>query len=62
VPTVLAQWLRTHHVNTIIGRLRFDGPNNYGDDLSKVKQLQDGNWVVVWPNEFAAPGIRIEVR
>jgi hypothetical protein len=50
------------HVNTIIGRLRFDGPNNHGDDLSKVKQLQDGNWVVVWPKEFAAPGVRLVVR
>jgi branched-chain amino acid transport system substrate-binding protein len=59
---VLAQWLRTHHVNTIIGRLRFDGPNNHGDDLSKVKQLQDGNWVVVWPKEFAAPGVRLVVQ
>lgn len=59
---VLAQWLRTHHVNTIIGRLRFDGPNNYGDDLSKVKQLQDGNWVVVWPKASAAPGVRLEGR
>ena len=50
---VLAQWLKTNRVDTIIGRLRFDGPNNYGDDLSKVKQVQDGKWVVVWPKEFA---------
>ena len=56
---VLAQWLRTHRVDTIIGKLRFDGPNNYGDDLSKVKQVQDGRWVVVWPKEFAAPGARL---
>ena len=41
------------------GRLRFDGPNNYGDDLFKVKQVQDGKWVVVWPREFAAPGARL---
>jgi hypothetical protein len=33
--------------------------NNYGDDLSKVKQVQDGKWVVVWPKEFAAPGARL---
>ena len=52
----LAQWLKTNRVDTITGRLRFDGPNNYGDDLSKVKQVQDGKWVVVWPKEFAAPG------
>src|SRR5207249_834838 len=53
---VLAQWLRKNQVQTIGGRFRFDGPNNYGDDLSKVKQVQDGKWVVVWPKELAAPG------
>ena len=57
----LAQWLRANRVDTIIGRVRFDGPNNYGDDLSKIKQVQDGKWVVVWPKEFAAPGARLVV-
>ena len=56
---VLGQWLRKNPVNTIVGRLRFDGPNNYGDDLFKVKQVQDGKWVVVWPREYAAPGARL---
>jgi branched-chain amino acid transport system substrate-binding protein len=56
---VLGQWLRANRVDTIIGKLRFDGPNNYGDDLFKVKQVQDGKWVVVWPREFAAPGARL---
>jgi branched-chain amino acid transport system substrate-binding protein len=58
---VLARWLRTHRVDTIIGQLRFDGPNNYGDDLSRIRQVQDGRWVVVWPKEFAAPGTRLVV-
>jgi len=57
----LAQWLRANRVDTIIGKVRFDGPNNYGDDLSKIKQVQDGKWVVVWPKEFAAPGARLVV-
>jgi branched-chain amino acid transport system substrate-binding protein len=56
---VLAQWIRKNRVDTIIGKLRFDGPNNYGDDLFKVKQVQDGKWVVVWPRESAAPGARL---
>jgi ABC-type branched-subunit amino acid transport system substrate-binding protein len=56
---VLGQWLRRNRVSTIIGTLRFDGKNNYGDDLFKVKQVQDGKWVVVWPKEFAAPGTRL---
>jgi len=55
----LAQWLKANRVDTITGKLRFDGPNNYGDDLSKVKQVQDGKWVVVWPKEFAAPGAQL---
>jgi branched-chain amino acid transport system substrate-binding protein len=55
----LAQWLKTNRVDTIIGKLRFDGSNNYGDDLSKVKQVQDGKWLVVWPKEFAAPGAQL---
>jgi len=57
----LAQWLRANRVETVNGKLRFDGPNNYGDDLSKVKQVQDGKWVVVWPREFAAPGAKLVV-
>ena len=56
---MLGQWLRANRVDTIIGKLRFDGPNNYGDDLFKMKQVQDGKWVVVWPKEFAAPGARL---
>ena len=38
-------------VDTIQGKLRFDGPSNYGDDLMRVKQVQNGRWVVVWPKE-----------
>ena len=59
---VLAQWLKTSKVPTVLGTLRFDGKNNYGDDLSKVKQVQSGKWVVVWPKEFAPPGVKIIVR
>jgi branched-chain amino acid transport system substrate-binding protein len=55
----MGQWLRKNRVDTIIGKLRFDGPNNYGDDLFKVKQVQDGKWIVVWPREFTAPGARL---
>ena len=57
---VLAQWLKKNRVDTILGKLRFDGPNNYGDDLIKIKQVQEGKWVVVWPREFAAPGARLQ--
>jgi ABC-type branched-subunit amino acid transport system substrate-binding protein len=56
---LMARWLRKNPVPTIVGRFRFDGPNNYGDDLTKVKQVQDGKWIVVWPKEFAPPGARL---
>jgi branched-chain amino acid transport system substrate-binding protein len=58
---VLAAWLRKNKVPTIQGTLRFDGPNNYGDDLNRVKQVQNGRWVVVWPKEVAAPGAKLIV-
>src|SRR5205809_332097 len=48
--------LRKNRVDTIQGKLRFDGPSNYGDDLMRVKQVQNGRWVTVWPKEAAAPG------
>ena len=57
----MAAWLKTAHVDTIQGKLRFDGPNNFGDDLMKVKQIQDGHWVTVWPKQWAAPGAKILV-
>jgi ABC-type branched-subunit amino acid transport system substrate-binding protein len=56
---VLADWLKKNRVNTIQGSLRFDGASNYGDDLMRIKQIQNGKWVVVWPRDFAAPGARM---
>ena len=56
---VLGTWLKKNRVNTIQGTLRFDGPNNYGDDLTKLKQVQNGEWVVVWPMEFAKTGVKM---
>jgi hypothetical protein len=51
---VLGTWLKKNRVETIEGSLRFDGPNNYGDDLTNIKQIQNGKWVVVWPPKMAA--------
>lgn len=58
----IADWLRRNKVDTIEGRLRFDGPGNYGDDLMKIKQVQGGTWKVVWPTSFAAPGASLQMR
>ena len=58
----IAEYLRGNKIDTIQGRLRFDGPGNYGDDLMKIKQVQGGSWKVVWPTSFAAPGASLQVR
>ena len=56
----IAEWLRKNRVDTIVGRLRFDGPNNYGDDMNRVKQIQNGKWLVVHPKESAFPGAKLQ--
>ena len=58
----IAEFLRKNKVDTIQGRLRFDGPGNYGDDLMKIKQVQGGAWKVIWPESWAAPGARLQAR
>ena len=57
----IADWLKANRVDTLLGRLRFDGPNNYGDDLNRIKQLQNGKWVVIHPKDVAMPGSRLAV-
>jgi branched-chain amino acid transport system substrate-binding protein len=58
----IAAFIKGNRIDTIHGRLRFDGPNNYGDDLMKIKQVQNGKWQVVWPQQFAAPGTRLQLK
>lgn len=56
----LAAWLKKNPVKTLFGTLRWDGPQNYveGSDLYKVKQLQQGKWLVIHPQQWAAPGAK----
>ncbi|HEY2562029.1 MAG TPA: amino acid ABC transporter substrate-binding protein [Caldimonas sp.] len=58
----IAAWLKTHRVDTIQGKLRFDGPNNFGDDLMRIKQVQSGHWVVVWPKEVTSGGAKLQAN
>lgn len=58
----LAKWIKTHSVDTVAGKLRWNGEFNYGDDLMKVSQLQNGKWVMVYPKEVAAPGAKLTVK
>ncbi|MFZ9556316.1 MAG: amino acid ABC transporter substrate-binding protein [Limnohabitans sp.] len=57
----IADWLKANKIDTLVGKLRFDGPNNYGDDLNRIKQLQNGKWVVIHPKDVAMPGSRLAV-
>jgi branched-chain amino acid transport system substrate-binding protein len=56
----MADWLKANQVPTIQGTLRFDKGNNFGDDLMRIKQVQNGDWVTVWPKEWAAPGATLK--
>jgi branched-chain amino acid transport system substrate-binding protein len=58
----IAKWLKANKVDTVSGKLRWDGENNYGDDLMRVAQLQNRKWVMVYPKNVAAPGVKIEVK
>jgi branched-chain amino acid transport system substrate-binding protein len=55
----MGAWLRANPVHTIIGNLDFKGPNNYGKEQQKIKQIQGDRWIVVWPKESAAPGAKV---
>jgi branched-chain amino acid transport system substrate-binding protein len=52
----IGTWLRANRVDTIQGKLRFNGAGNYGDDLMRIKQVQNGRWTVVYPKEFTHGG------
>lgn len=58
----IAAFLKANRIDTIHGRLRFDGPSNYGDDLMKIKQVQNGKWQVVWPQPYVAPGVKFQPK
>jgi len=56
---VMGAWLKHNAVETIDGKLTFDGPFNHGPQHMAVKQIQDGKFVVVWPKELTAPGAKL---
>ena len=52
----IANYLLENGVDTVIGHLSFDPEQlNYSEDLTRIKQIQNGHWLVIWPEEFAAP-------
>jgi branched-chain amino acid transport system substrate-binding protein len=49
-------YIKQNGVDTLAGKLTFNGPFNSGESEMAVKQIQDGKYVVVWPQKDAAPG------
>ncbi len=58
----IGSWLKANRVDTLQGRLRFDGVGNYGDDLMRIKQVQGGKWTVVWPKSHTHAGATIQAN
>jgi branched-chain amino acid transport system substrate-binding protein len=57
----IANWLLSNTIDTVIGPVSFDPEQqNYGPDLQKIKQVRDGVWLAVYPEEFAPDGLSIE--
>lgn len=57
----ICDYLRNNPVKTIFGEYTYGTEsNNYYGDLSYVKQVQDGDWWVVYPEEKAAPDRTIQ--
>ena len=55
----IAAWFKKNTVETVYGKVRFDGPFNHGPAAQLIKQVQNKEWKVVWPKEFAAPGVKL---
>ncbi|MBR0751269.1 amino acid ABC transporter substrate-binding protein [Bradyrhizobium jicamae] len=51
----MAAWLKTNSVNTVLGVRSFEGQFNTGPASTKLRQVQDGKWVTVWPAGFRPP-------
>lgn len=56
----IAEYLINHEIPTVEGALTFDPEQqNYGPERQVIKQIQDGQWYVVHPEEFATDGRRL---
>jgi branched-chain amino acid transport system substrate-binding protein len=56
----ICKWLKKNKVDTILGELRFDGPNNYGPMRTWIAQIQRGEQIIVWPPDYAKPGSKLQ--
>jgi branched-chain amino acid transport system substrate-binding protein len=53
----IADYLLNNTIPTVQGDFDYRADEqNYGDDIQTVKQIQDGEWYVVWPEDQASEG------
>jgi branched-chain amino acid transport system substrate-binding protein len=53
----IAEWLLANPIETVQGTFEYQADQqNYGDDIQTIKQIQDGDWYVVWPSDHASEG------
>lgn len=58
----IAAFIKANRVDTVQGKLHFTATGNYGDDLMRVKQVQNGKWAVVWPKSHTQAGVSIQTN
>lgn len=57
----MAEWLRANTVQTVLGQRDFEGKFNAGKASTKLKQVQDNQWVTVWPADLRTSGAQFLV-
>lgn len=55
----VAAYLKKGVIDTIYGPTKFDGKYNHGEPAQLIRQVQNKEWKVVWPKQFAAPGVKL---
>jgi len=48
----MAAWLKANKVQTVLGTRSFEGKFNSSVADTKLKQVQNGKWVAVWPAKY----------
>jgi len=48
----MAAWLKANQVKTVLGSRSFEGKFNGSAPDTKLKQVQEGKWVTVWPAKY----------
>lgn len=56
----IAEYIQNNTIPTVFGDLTFDrNQNNVPPDIQAVKQIQNGQWVVVYPDRWAVEGSQL---